>query len=249
MRLPIRSLGFLVGGLLIGTALVPAAAQQQTSGVDGQVAVRSDGAVYLISNGQRRWVATVQITDDELNAYPEGEPIYAGLGPIGQNTASAPASQGSTTRTSAVPSPVAASPSASGSSASSPSTGTTARAPGSGTTATASGAAAPTPTTASASAPTGFSAKVDIDGAAKFEAGDKMKVQIKTGKRDVSCELTVKWPDGSQSKEDSRLADGDGKCRFSLDVPSNMTVGTGTLLGSARDGGQVANDQIEFEIK
>jgi len=72
MKLPIRSLGLLAAGLLVGSALAPVAAQQQQSGTDGQVAVRSDGAVYLIANGQRRWIATVQITDDELNAYPEG---------------------------------------------------------------------------------------------------------------------------------------------------------------------------------
>ena len=85
MRLPTRSLAFLVGGLMLGTALAPVGAQQ-IAPADGQLAVRSDGAVYLIINAQRRWVPTVQITDDELNAYPEGEPIYAGLAPMGSQT-------------------------------------------------------------------------------------------------------------------------------------------------------------------
>ena len=88
-RFPQRSIGItalLAGGLLIAVALAPVAAQQ-TSGIDGQVAVRSDGAVYLITNGQRRWVATVAITDEELNAYPEGEPIYTGLAPMGSQPA------------------------------------------------------------------------------------------------------------------------------------------------------------------
>src|SRR6187402_1609715 len=96
-RFPKRSIGtqaLLAGGLLIGVALAPVAAQQ-TSQIDGQVAVRSDGAIYLITNGQRRWVATVQITDDELNAYPEAEPIYTGLAPIGSQPA-ASASQPTT---------------------------------------------------------------------------------------------------------------------------------------------------------
>ncbi len=85
MKLPTRSLAFLVGGLMLGTALAPVGAQQ-IAPADGQLAVRSDGAVYLIYNAQRYWVPTVQITDEELNAYPEGEPIYAGLAPLGSQT-------------------------------------------------------------------------------------------------------------------------------------------------------------------
>src|SRR5918998_3261933 len=93
MKLPTRSFAFLVGGLMLGTALAPVGAQQ-IAPADGQVAVRSDGAVYLILNAQRRWVPTVQITDEELNAYPEGDPIYAGLSPMG--------AQGGTTATARV---------------------------------------------------------------------------------------------------------------------------------------------------
>ena len=93
-RLPKRFIGvyaFVAGGLLLIVALAPVAAQQ-TSGIDGQVAVRSDGAVYLIANGQRRWVATVAITDEELNAYPEAEPIYTGLAPMGSPATTDPQS-------------------------------------------------------------------------------------------------------------------------------------------------------------
>ncbi len=85
MRFSIRSLAFLVGGLMVGTALAPVGAQQ-IAPADGQLAVRSDGAVYVIINAKRHWVPTVQITDAELNAYPEGEPIYGGLAPIGSQT-------------------------------------------------------------------------------------------------------------------------------------------------------------------
>src|SRR5918998_3923801 len=92
MKLPTRSFAFLVGGLMLGTALAPVGAQQ-IAPADGQVAVRSDGAVYLIINAQRRWVPTVQITDEELNAYPEGDPIYAGLSPMGSQTTSTTAAR------------------------------------------------------------------------------------------------------------------------------------------------------------
>ena len=88
MRLPFRTLGLAVAALFLGSALAPVSAQQQQSGIDGQVAVRSDGALYLISNGQRRWVATVVATDDEINAIPEGDPLYTGLAPMGSNTVS-----------------------------------------------------------------------------------------------------------------------------------------------------------------
>jgi hypothetical protein len=86
-KLPILKTALFAGSVLIGLTLVPVVAQQ-VSLTDGQVTIRSDGAVYLISNGQRRWVATVNISDDDLNAYPEAEPIYAGLAPFGSATAS-----------------------------------------------------------------------------------------------------------------------------------------------------------------
>src|SRR5215203_3607784 len=75
MKLPIQTLGLMAAGLLIGTALSPVAAQSQQSSADGQVALRSDGALYLIQNGQRRWISTVPLADSDINAIPEGEPI------------------------------------------------------------------------------------------------------------------------------------------------------------------------------
>lgn len=92
-RLPIASIAVVVGSLLVGLSMGPVGAQSALT--NGSVTVRSDGAVYLISNGMRRWVATVQITDEELNAYPEAEPIYSGLAPFG--SAGASASTGTTT--------------------------------------------------------------------------------------------------------------------------------------------------------
>jgi hypothetical protein len=81
-KLSIVACACLVAGVVIGLLLAPASAQQVMSGIDGQVAVRSDYAVYLISNGQRRWIATVLITDEEINAYPEAEPIFSGVTPL-----------------------------------------------------------------------------------------------------------------------------------------------------------------------
>src|SRR5205823_691361 len=215
MKLPIRSLGLLAAGLLVGSALAPVAAQQQQAGIDGQVAVRSDGAAYLITNGQRRWIATVQISDDELNAYPEGDPIYAGLGPLGSTgtTASAPPAPSSPTAKPQNPAP-AASPQAN----------------------TASSSAQPTATPDSGVS-TDIPIQLDVVDSSNntFQGGDTFGVEIKTTKDNV-CELSVKWPNEQEDNEDSKTADSRGRCRFNIDVPSDMKVGTGKLKGWARTG-------------
>lgn len=106
-RLPIVQLALVAVSVLIGLALAPVAAQS-TAGLDGQVVVRSDGAVYLIQGSQRRWVATVVISDDELNAYPEAEPIFTALAPFGGGASGATAAQ----KPAAGASPAAAAPAA-----------------------------------------------------------------------------------------------------------------------------------------
>lgn len=105
-RLPILKLALVAVSLLAGYALAPVAAQTAAQ-LEGQVVVRSDNAVYLIMGGQRHWVATVVISDDDLNAYPEAEPIYAAMAPFGggSTAASKPAA----------PPPAAAAPPAAGS--------------------------------------------------------------------------------------------------------------------------------------
>ena len=78
-KLPIVACACLIAGVWIGVTLPTVIAQQvapRRRRRDGQVALRSDGAIYLIATGQRRWIAPVIITDAEINAYPEGEPIY-----------------------------------------------------------------------------------------------------------------------------------------------------------------------------
>jgi hypothetical protein len=229
MKLPIRSLGVLAAGLLIGSALAPVAAQQQ-SGVDGQVAVRSDGAVYLISGGQRRWVATVQITDDEINAYPEGDPIFVGLAPAGGAAASAP----SNTRNQN-PAPAASPQTGSGT--------TTASAPASNP----QPAAAAAPTTDPGASPD-IPIEVDIDGTPKFQPDETFAVEIKTVK-DAVCELSVRWPDEKEDNEDSKTADNRGRCRFNLQVPDGMKDGSGKVKGWARVGGKYNRMDVDFEVK
>jgi hypothetical protein len=230
MKLPIRSLGVVAAGLLIGTALAPVAAQQQQSGTDGQVALRSDGAVYVISSGQRRWVATAPLTDDEINALPEGEPIYVGLALAGSAQAAAPA-----------PKPSGAAPPASAP----PASGATA--PVAAAKPTVAATVAPTATPDASLSPD-IPIEVDIDGEDELEAGESFRVDVKT-RKDVTCELTIKFPDGSESSEDSKNAEGSPpRCRYTVEVPKGMKEGDGTLRGTVREGGKVNSTSIPFKV-
>jgi len=251
MRVPIRPLGLVAAGLLIGTALAPVAAQQTQSGVDGQVALRSDGALYLISNGQRRWIATVPITDDDLNAYPEGDPVYAGLGmpgSAGTTASSAPPASSSSSASASKPSnpAPAASPAASTSSGSGSSSSSSSSSSNSSSSSS-SAAAASTPDP-------GISTDIPIEVAivdnnnSTFQGGDKIVVEIKTTKDNV-CELSVKWPDDKEDNEDSKEADSRGRCRFNIDVPDDMKDGAGKIKGWSRNGGKYNRQDIDITIK
>jgi len=212
--------------LLISVALAPVAAQQAAP-IDGQVAVRSDGAVYLITNGQRRWVATVVITDDELNAYPEAEPIYTGLAPIGSQVATGSPSPATASTTVAV--------------SSSPTTGS----------ANTAGVTTPTevgtPTGAVSELDPQIPIEVDIDGTPKFEPGEVVTVNLKS-KTGVTCELAVKWPDGTEVDQQRQTADSQGRCHYEIDVPATASVGTGVLKGIARESGRMSRQNVEFEV-
>jgi hypothetical protein len=245
----------LGGGLLIGVAFAPVGAQQ-TAPADGQVAVRSDGAVYLIANGQRRWVATVSITDEELNAYPEGEPIFGGLAPMGASSASAPPPASA----SAVP---AASPSAGGGLPSAPWTTppSTGGAQPTATTTTAGGGTGIPGTTGANLTPTAISTptgaisqidpqlplEVDVDGPPKAEPGDRVTVNLKTNVG-ASCELVVRWPNGTEASQPSKTADSRGRCQYEIDVPTSATPGVGALKGTVREGGRVSTQEVELEV-
>ena len=245
MKLPIRTLGLMAAGLLIGTAMSPVAAQQ--SGADFQVALRSDGALYLIVNGQRRWIATASLSDIDINAIPEGEPIMAGLALAGSAEAAAK--------------PAASNPPAQAASGGS----TTAPAAGTGTTAaakpaagTGAAAAAPTATPPAVTAPRPSSdpneelsqdipIQVDLDGAAKIDQGDERKVEIKT-RKDVTCELKIRLPDGEEKAEDSKNADSAGRCRYNIEIPENAKEGGAWIVGTVREGGRLNRQEIAVQI-
>src|SRR5690242_13775818 len=112
-KLPIVATACLIVGVWIGVTLSPVIAQQvapQTAPPDGQVALRSAGAIYLIAAGQRRWIAPVVITDADINAYPEGDPIYSGVTPLPPPPAPAPPPPSAQPSPAAAPAPPAPAP-------------------------------------------------------------------------------------------------------------------------------------------
>lgn len=221
---PIIATALVTVSLLMGAALVPVAAQQ--AGLDGQVALRSDGAVYLITGGQRRWVATVQITDAEINAYPEAEPIYAGLAPMGGPSPAAAAS------------PVAGALPASGTAAVPRPAAPPAAPPVSGAT---------SPVGSGAQADPSLPIEIDIDGAPKFEPGDVIRLEVKTS-IGASCELTARFPDGSEAAQPGTAADERGHCDFSVTIPASSPLGAGLLRGTARLSGRTSTGELPFEV-
>jgi hypothetical protein len=236
MKLPIRTLGLIAAGLLVGTALSPVAAQQ--SGVDGQVALRSDGALYLIQNGQRRWISTAALADSDINAIPEGDPIMTGLALAGSADAQAK--------------PAAAPPA----SAAPPATGAAPPAGAAPTAAAAKPTVAATPAGQTATKPFGDSGEVlsadlpievDVDGDVKIDQGDERKVEIKT-KKDFTCELMLRLPDGTDKSEDSKNADSSGHCKYTIEVPDDAKEGGAWLVGTVRDGGKLNRQEISITI-
>jgi hypothetical protein len=240
MKLPIQTLGLMAAGLLIGTALSPVAAQSQQSSADGQVALRSDGALYLLQNGQRRWIATAPLGDSEINAIPEGEPIMTGLALAGSAEAQAKPSAGSGAQ--------AAPPAASGS-------GSTAKpaaaAPAAGAAPAAAATQAPTP---KPTADTGeqlspeIAIQVDLDGSTTITQGDERSVEIKT-KKDVTCELLLRLGDGKEQAEDSKNADSSGRCKYTIEIPDNAPEGNATIVGTVREGGKMNRQELPINVK
>jgi hypothetical protein len=221
MNVPIRTLGLVAASLLIGSALSPASAQQQQSGLDGQVALRSDGALYLISNGQRRWISTVIATDDAINAIPEGEPVLVGLAPIGSSFAStSPQSKPSGT------------PSRTSTNGSNNNDNTDQQ------------SSSDDDEELSSDIPV----QVDIDGSTRVVRGESRKVEIKT-RKDATCELLVRYSNNKEVAEDSKNADSRGSCKYTIDIPDNAAEGNAKLIGSAREGGKVNRAELGLDVK
>jgi hypothetical protein len=250
-KLPVIACACLFAGVVIGLILAPASAQQLAP-IDGQVAVRSDYAVYLISGGQRRWIATVVISDEEINAYPEGEPVYTGLSP---QPAQGPASAAPSPAP-ALPQPAAVPP-APGMAAPAPAPAPAPAAPAAAVPAPGApaGAVAPGPAPAAYPTPNGavgeidplLPIEVDIDGTPVFEQGNQIGAVMRS-KSGASCELTVRWPDATETVQPPQAADARGRCTYSVRVPPTVPNGQGSLKGTVREGGRVSNQTVEFEI-
>ena len=277
-KLPIVASACLLAGVVIGLVLAPVSAQQPMSGIDGQVAVRSDYAVYLIANGQRRWIATVVITDEEINAYPEAEPIFSGVAalpapptpvppppvpaspfPPPPVPAAAPPAPAPVPPASAPGAPVSGAPAAVPPPVSAP--GAVPLPPVSAPVAPAAppsvpGAVAPAPPVPAAfPTPNGavgdidpmLPLEVDIDGLATFQHGNQITVVMRTTSG-ASCELTVRWPDATETAQPPQAADARGRCSYTVRVPSSVPNGLGLMKGSVRVGGRVSNQTVEFQI-
>lgn len=54
----------------------------QIAGANGQLAVRSDGFVFWIEAGQKHVVYPATLSDEQINALPEGIPLNASLAPL-----------------------------------------------------------------------------------------------------------------------------------------------------------------------
>ena len=72
-------------------------------------------------------------------------------------------------------------------------------------------------------------------------------VNVKT-KAGVTCELAVKWPDGTEVDQKSMVADSQGRCQYEIDVPTIRDGRHRDLKGIAREGGRMSRQNVEFEV-
>lgn len=220
MKLSPRFFALLAAGFLLGSLLAPVAAQQ-VAPKDGQVAVRSDGAVYVISNGQKRWVATIVITDEELNAIPEAEPIYTGLAPMGSSGSSSPTPK-PTEQPKATPT---ATPSSSSSSSSSDDNDN------------------------NSSSGDLFIEEVTYDEDVKQGEDWHLSAVVNREKKG-RCELTIEYDDDEEQDDiDDETPDSDGVCEFTVEVPRDAKTGNATWTLTLRDGDKKTEDSDRFEVK
>lgn len=78
----IRGLVLFIAGLAMGLAVPVAAQTLPAQPTENQLVIRSDGFLYLIRDGVRHLVSPVALTDEEVNAFAEGEPYVSGLVPV-----------------------------------------------------------------------------------------------------------------------------------------------------------------------
>lgn len=221
MNVWLRHLGFLVAGFLLGHSLVPVAAQSQSQS-DPQFVVRSDGAAYMVTGGQRRWIATVVMSDDEINAIPEGEPIYAGLS-LGGSSKSSEASFKTDSKDSKDKKD---SKSSSQSSTTDDDDDEEEDDDGS-------------------SGDLGIKFEEAPDSAKRGESFD---VVIKT-KKNASCEFKVRFANGEEDEYEDVEADKNGECAYEVEIDDDAKEGDARLIVKVRDGGKKDEAQHKFKVK
>jgi uncharacterized protein DUF4352 len=77
------------GALPVALALVIGSAWPvfgQFVPASGQLTVRSDGFIFWLQDGQRHLVYPTALSDEQINAWPEGVPLNASLMPLGPAT-------------------------------------------------------------------------------------------------------------------------------------------------------------------
>ena len=79
-----------------------------------------------------------------------------------------------------------------------------------------------------------------------------LEIKVKVAKSDRSCELKVKWKDGSSSAEEDDEAKSDKICEFSVSVPNARdAIGDATATVTVKDasGNKVASAKKTFPVK
>lgn len=232
----IRGLLLFIAGLVTGL-VVPVGAQTLTSDpAENQLVIRSDGFIFLVRGGLRHLVSPIALTDEEINAFPEGEPYLAGLVPV-EAMSAAPAGS----FTSPVGSPGA----------------TTTRLPTStsGTrtgTATTSGAGTAASDSVTQTDPTAipFTGEVALtfeDLPETIEQGEKLKVFVVTNDG-ARCEGYIQLRDGTRrdfSPRDAKV----GRCELEWTLPANAAEGDATVYAKVSIGDKSKDLSQKLRVK
>jgi hypothetical protein len=220
----IRGLLLFVAGLVTGL-VVPVGAQTLPSDpTENQLVIRSDGFIFLVRGGLRHLVSPIALTDEEINAFPEGEPYVAGLVPV-EAMSAAPA--GSFT-------------SPAGSPAASPAT----RAPTSTSGTGAAAAVAPDPTRIP------FTGELTLtfeDVPDTIKQGEKLKVQVVTADG-ARCEGYIRLRDGTRRDflpRDTKA----GRCELEWTLPADAREGEGLVFAKVTYEDKSKENSKTFEVE
>ncbi|MFN8523350.1 MAG: hypothetical protein U0821_09640 [Chloroflexota bacterium] len=223
MKMPVRAVALLASGFLMGNLLVPASAQQNVA-TDNQVAVRSDGAVYLIANGMRRWVATVVISDEELNNIPEGDPIYGGLAFGGSSSSNSSSSSNNNNKKDDKKDPTPTPEKSKDSSKDKDKD------------------------KEKDSEENSDDLDIEFEDISTVKQGEDFTITVKT-KKNVSCELKITYPDKSKETFDDEDSGSKGRCKWDVSLDDDVKTGTATAKVTVRDGGKKNDSEQDFTIK